>query len=318
MRLHSRYWMLGLALTVASLACPLGQPTAHAYGEFAYPISGYVTSNYYSRRSYGNHGALDIATTVNTPVAAARAGRVAFAGWAGGYGNLVKVDHDAGYQTYYAHLNSFRASVGQALSAGQAVGLEGSTGNSTGPHVHFEVRRWGAKQYLPGAVGDRPTKGTAIPQTFSGLAASPSPSSAPTPAPSASTGHSGWSVTAGALNVRTGPSTGYRILGSLRRGERLVAVASDGSWRKIWFRGQQAWVHGGYLERQTGQQATEITASALNVRSGPSTRYGRVGLVRRGQVYAVTGNSGSWLSITWGYGTSQWCHGSYTRQQVAH
>ena len=311
-------WILGLVAVATMSTCPLGLPKAHAYGEFVYPISGYVTSNYNSRRSYGKHGALDIATTVNTPVGAARGGTVAFAGWAGGYGNLVKVDHDAGYQTYYAHLNSFRASVGQTLTSGQTLGLEGSTGNSTGPHVHFEVRRWGSKQYLPGSVGNRPTKGTAIPQTFSGLASSPSPSPTPAaPAPTTTSGHSGWSVTASALNVRSGPSTGYRILGSLRRGERVVAVASSGSWRKIWFQGQQAWVHGGYLQRQTGQQAAEVTTGGLNVRSGPSTRYGRVGLISRGQVYAVTGSSGAWLSITWGRGTSRWCHGGYTSRLVA-
>ena len=71
---------------------------------------------------------------------AAGAGTVIHAGWLGGYGNLVVVDHGGGLSTAYAHNSSFASSVGQQVAAGQVIAYSGSTGNSSGPHVHFEVR----------------------------------------------------------------------------------------------------------------------------------------------------------------------------------
>ena len=73
-------------------------------------------------------------------MAAAAAGTVIHAGWLGGYGNLVVVDHGNGLSTAYAHNSAFASSVGQAVAAGQVIAYAGSTGNSSGPHVHFEVR----------------------------------------------------------------------------------------------------------------------------------------------------------------------------------
>ena len=69
---------------------------------------------------------------------------IAFAGWDGGYGNLVIIQHEAGYQSYHGHLSRFAVSVGQNVGLGQTIGYEGSTGHSTGPHVHYEVRINGA------------------------------------------------------------------------------------------------------------------------------------------------------------------------------
>ena len=77
---------------------------------------------------------------LGTAVRAAAAGTVINAGWMGGYGNLVVVDHGDGLSTAYAHNTSFAVSVGQSVAAGEVVSYSGSTGNSTGPHVHFEVR----------------------------------------------------------------------------------------------------------------------------------------------------------------------------------
>ncbi len=305
----------GIFVTAALLSLGVASE-AQAAGEFVYPISGPLTSTYYSSRSYGNHAALDIAGANRGSVGAARGGRVSFRGWSGGYGNLVKVDHGSGYETYYAHLNAFRVSSGQQVSTGTTIGLEGTTGNSTGPHVHFEVRRWGAKQYLPGSRGNRVTKGRAIGQTYSGLSGSAGGGGG-APAPT-NAGRAGWRITAGALNVRSGPSTGYAVVGSVRAGERVVSVAQSGSssWRKIWYRGRSAWIHTGYAARQ---QTTgfEVTASALNVRTGPSTGYARSGSIARGQVYATTGSSGAWRKITWGQGSTRWCHGGYGRTFTA-
>jgi murein DD-endopeptidase MepM/ murein hydrolase activator NlpD len=86
------------------------------------------------------HEGIDIAVGEGTPVRAAAAGTVIYAGWMGGYGNLVVVDHGNGLSTAYAHNSSLAASVGQSVAAGEVVSYSGNTGNSTGPHVHFEVR----------------------------------------------------------------------------------------------------------------------------------------------------------------------------------
>jgi murein DD-endopeptidase MepM/ murein hydrolase activator NlpD len=89
------------------------------------------------------HAGVDLAAPQGSPVAAAMAGRVAVAGWSGGYGNLVVVDHGNGVETRYAHLSSIRVGVGQQLGQGQILGLVGSTGRSTGPHLHYELRQNG-------------------------------------------------------------------------------------------------------------------------------------------------------------------------------
>jgi murein DD-endopeptidase MepM/ murein hydrolase activator NlpD len=108
-------------------------------GLLAWPVSGPVTSGFGPR--WGRmHEGIDIAVPLGTPVRAAAAGTVIYAGWLGGYGNLVVVDHGGGLSTAYAHNSSFGSSVGQAVAAGQVVSYSGSTGNSSGPHVHFEVR----------------------------------------------------------------------------------------------------------------------------------------------------------------------------------
>ena len=89
------------------------------------------------------HMGVDIPGDLNTPVYAARNGKVIFAGYSGGYGNLVIVRHDKGYTTYYGHLNQINTKVGANVIAGNLIGRMGNTGNSTGSHLHFEVRRNG-------------------------------------------------------------------------------------------------------------------------------------------------------------------------------
>ena len=85
------------------------------------------------------HAGIDIGVATGTPIRAAAAGVVVFAGWAGGYGNLVVVDHGGGIATAYAHQQRIYVT-GGPVSQGQVLGEVGSTGNSTGPHLHFEVR----------------------------------------------------------------------------------------------------------------------------------------------------------------------------------
>lgn len=86
------------------------------------------------------HTGLDFAAAAGTPVRAATNGVVGYAGPGGGYGNLVKITHADGVETWYAHLASYSVRPGQQVAAGEQIGTVGSTGNSTGPHLHFEVR----------------------------------------------------------------------------------------------------------------------------------------------------------------------------------
>ncbi len=113
-----------------------GQPSAAG---FIWPCDGPVVSGFGMR--WGRmHEGIDIGCGFGTPNRAAAAGAVIYAGWLGGYGNLVVVDHGNGLSTAYAHASSILVSVGQSVSQGQSVSLVGSTGNSSGPHLHFEVR----------------------------------------------------------------------------------------------------------------------------------------------------------------------------------
>ena len=86
------------------------------------------------------HAGLDFKGPTGAPIFAAAGGRVAFVGRRSGYGNCVEIDHGNGLRTRYAHMSAFRARVGQPVIAGQQIGAVGSTGRSTGPHLHFEVR----------------------------------------------------------------------------------------------------------------------------------------------------------------------------------
>lgn len=110
-----------------------------------WPVAGKITSTFGERRNpigAGNdfHPGLDIAADTGTPIAAAAAGRVISAGPDGGYGNLIVVDNGNGVTTRYGHCSQIFARVGESVTAGQTIGAVGSTGHSTGPHLHFEVR----------------------------------------------------------------------------------------------------------------------------------------------------------------------------------
>jgi murein DD-endopeptidase MepM/ murein hydrolase activator NlpD len=113
-----------------------GRPSSAA---FIWPCDGVVTSGFGMR--WGRmHEGIDIGCAYGTPNRAAAAGTVIYAGWMSGYGNLVVIDHGNGLSTAYAHASSLAVSVGQSAAQGQTVSYVGSTGHSTGPHLHFEVR----------------------------------------------------------------------------------------------------------------------------------------------------------------------------------
>ena len=106
------------------------------------PVSGIISSRFGAVSSIrsSRHTGLDIATNKGTPIAAAASGIVSFSGRKGSYGNMIIIDHGNGVQTYYGHCNTLIAKAGQTISQGQKIATVGSTGNSTGPHLHFEVR----------------------------------------------------------------------------------------------------------------------------------------------------------------------------------
>lgn len=104
-----------------------------------WPVNGVVVSGFGMR--WGRmHEGIDIAASTGTPIRAAASGAVIWSGWRGGYGNCVVIDHGNGLATLYAHASALLVGVGQQVSQGQTVALVGSTGNSSGPHLHFEVR----------------------------------------------------------------------------------------------------------------------------------------------------------------------------------
>lgn len=142
---------------------------------FAWPIAGPIT------QPFGNNGhpGIDIGGANGGPVGAPAAGTVTYAQFNnGGYGNLVEIDHGNGWTTKVAHLSRIDVRVGQQVARGQMVGAEGSTGHSTGPHVHYEIRRGGQlqnpAQWTAGKPGDAPpATGTADPAAANAVSADP-------------------------------------------------------------------------------------------------------------------------------------------------
>jgi len=122
-------------VTAYTYSGPVPEGAIVGTGSFGWPASGSISNGFFSY-----HPAIDIAAWVGAPVMAADSGYVIVAGWDNMYGYHIVIDHSNGYQTLYAHLNSYYVEAGVNVSKGQQIGEMGSTGNSTGPHLHFEVR----------------------------------------------------------------------------------------------------------------------------------------------------------------------------------
>ena len=119
---------------------------AYSTGSFIFPVASYTyISSRFGERIHPitgelkNHNGMDIASNMGTTVYAADGGRVVLAEWYGGYGNCIMIEHGNGYKTLYGHLSVISVKNGQTVNQGDAIGQVGSTGNSTGPHLHFEV-----------------------------------------------------------------------------------------------------------------------------------------------------------------------------------
>lgn len=106
------------------------------------PVSGIISSRYGEKSNIrkSNHTGLDIAAKTGTEIKAVASGKIIEASFNKSYGNLVKIDHGNDVQTWYAHASKLCVNVGQEIKAGETVALVGTTGNSTGPHLHFEIR----------------------------------------------------------------------------------------------------------------------------------------------------------------------------------
>jgi len=129
---------------------------AHGSGALSWPLQGRLTSRFGAYRRMGGshrHTGIDIAAPYGTPILAADSGEVIFSGWWDGYGKAIVIDHGRGRTTVYGHMSRLYLQTGATVVKGQTIGLEGSTGYSTGPHLHFEVRKNGVPvnpmTYLP-------------------------------------------------------------------------------------------------------------------------------------------------------------------------
>ena len=135
--------------TIPSLSAPLSQPRQGP--KYQWPTQGVFTSGYGWR--WGRmHKGIDIANNTGTSIHAARDGKVTYAGWMGAYGYLVEIAHEDGESTRYAHNSRLMVRKGQQVRQGTRIALMGSTGRSTGPHLHFEIRRRGGGASNPLAV----------------------------------------------------------------------------------------------------------------------------------------------------------------------
>ncbi|HEY52663.1 MAG TPA: peptidoglycan DD-metalloendopeptidase family protein [Caldilineae bacterium] len=118
---------------------PIPKGARKGTGSFVWPSSGRITQAFWT-----GHRAIDIGSWTGNPVVASDSGYVVYAGWnRTGYGNLIIIDHGNGFRTYYAHLSRIFVRQGESIGQGQRIGSVGNTGNSTGPHLHFEIRQNG-------------------------------------------------------------------------------------------------------------------------------------------------------------------------------
>jgi murein DD-endopeptidase MepM/ murein hydrolase activator NlpD len=130
--------------------------------ELQIPVQGRISSAFGARRPRGVHKGVDIAVPRGTPIEASAGGEVVFAGWRSGYGNTVVIKHQDGLLTRYAHADKILVSRGDSVQSGQQVATVGSTGKSTGPHLHFEVMRAGQRVNPLRAVADSADRRMAI------------------------------------------------------------------------------------------------------------------------------------------------------------
>ena len=168
-------------------------------------------------------GGIDWAIVSGTPVKAAQDGTVTIArSDKSGYGTHVRIQHDEGYLTVYGHLSKLKCKVNDEIKAGDVIGLSGNTGNSTGPHLHFECRKDNVP-FDPAPLLYDSLHGT-----------QPEPEPQPVQATVTTTFN---------LNVRLGPGTSNKSVGIATKGTSLEKIGGQGEWVKV-----ALWVHGDYVK----------------------------------------------------------------------
>jgi murein DD-endopeptidase MepM/ murein hydrolase activator NlpD len=134
----------GVRAKLAGAGAGFTPPPGGGSGQLSWPVNGPITGSFGEARPGHMHAGIDIAAPGGTPIRAAGSGKVVLLGFTGGYGNYTCIQHTASMSTCYAHQSGYATSMGATVSAGQVIGYVGSTGHSTGNHLHFEVRVGGA------------------------------------------------------------------------------------------------------------------------------------------------------------------------------
>jgi murein DD-endopeptidase MepM/ murein hydrolase activator NlpD len=154
--------LAAFAFTERACAMPLGSSVNHfSVTNFVYPVMGPRASSNFGIRKHPitkkprkHHDGIDLAAPIGAIIRSIASGHVVFADRYGGYGNLIVIKHADGLTSHYGHCHETSVQVGQKVMAGDIIGTVGTTGHSTGPHLHFEIRRNGAAQnperFLPG------------------------------------------------------------------------------------------------------------------------------------------------------------------------
>lgn len=203
----------------------------------------------YARFGQAGHNGVDFGCPLGTPIRAAAEGIVLSAALdKTGYGNYIKIEH-GDFQTLYGHMSQMLKKTGQSVSKGEIIGYSGSTGNSTGPHLHFELR-------IPGAILRGYPQGARDPMPF--MEAISGQPSAISEEPSASTlfptvgEGSKVKLKAGNdyVNIRNGPGLEYAVVGKLLPGDtEKIVLEVSGEWACLLkWEGCTLWCHTGYLE----------------------------------------------------------------------
>ncbi|RLK13513.1 peptidase M23-like protein [Micromonospora sp. M71_S20] len=276
------------ALTVAAavlcgLALVPAQPAAAQTGAMIQPVGGRVTGVLSNRcgTTDSDHYGVDVAGNAGMAIGAAYPGTVAFAGWTSGGGNSVTLSHAGGYQTRYLHMvQPASVAPGQQVGQGQVLGYVGSTGNSTGPHLHFEIRRNGAVHNIAPAYacGATVTKGAPINLPFPDL----------TPA-GAAPDRFAFVNSAGVLYAKDGAYSSWQ------------AVNSGGATRVVLSGNRIGWVQGGNFYAKDGIQGGWLTMAeggqVSDVAVGGDDWFAFIG---GGNFFAKQGVHAGWLTMAGG------------------
>ncbi|NHU86431.1 peptidoglycan DD-metalloendopeptidase family protein [Kocuria sp. JC486] len=286
---------LGLIAIVASGFLGLGAAPAQAEtGAMSIPTTGQVTGtpNGYCR-SGNSHGGFDIAAATGTPIRAAADGKVSYKGWGDRSGNMVTVSHAGGWSTKYMHMSRYNVSSGATVKKGQIIGYVGSTGNSTGPHLHFQVERNGSVVRDSSLIddfrcGSTVTQGRTINYSFPGLPKTGGPVTPPSSSsyPTIKQGASGPAVTqlqqlltarghAVAVDGKFGPATDSAV----RSFQKKIGTTQDGTvGPKTWGALEARAASGATLKQGSSGNDVRALQKALNARTGANRLFADEGV----------------------------------------